>query len=58
MTGDKCRGPEGGPCSCPFTGICFECKKPCKDHDLAADTYWCAECLERSFQVYRKEQGR
>ena len=36
-----------GTCDCPFDGQCGECHKPCNDHDLVADWYWCAECINR-----------
>jgi hypothetical protein len=36
-----------GTCSCPMDGICCECGKPCNDHDLVGDFWWCAECIDR-----------
>lgn len=43
-----------GSCSCPITGTCHECNKPCTDHDLVADYYWCSECLDRSWENYQE----
>ena len=34
-------------CECPYDGKCCECGKPCNDHDLVADWYWCNECITR-----------
>jgi hypothetical protein len=36
-----------GTCDCPMDGKCCECGKPCNDHDLVADTWWCGECIDK-----------
>ena len=46
---------ENGKCSCPLDGICCSCGKPCNDHDLAADTYVCQECFDKSWDKFEKE---
>lgn len=44
-----------GSCDCLMTGICFECKKPCKEHDLAGDEYLCEDCLEKFWNKNAEE---
>lgn len=49
-----------GSCSCTFDGKCCECGKPCNDHDLVADWWWCGECINRHLdedEAKRKEQN-
>ena len=29
-------------------GTCCECGRPCNDHDLVGDLYWCNSCVEKS----------
>jgi hypothetical protein len=46
-----------GVCSCPFDGVCCECRKPCNDHDLVGNqtelgfpVYWCSDCINKPWE--------
>lgn len=35
----------------PMDGTCCECGRPCNDHDLVGDLYWCNSCVEKALEA-------